>query len=278
MEKASCRICKKELSSKYLSTHIKRVHMERKHKCDICEICFVSKSGLDKHVKGVHQEYQDQEYQKKVPMLRSCKDCDFWTFNKTALNNHYKRAHNRNLLKCDMCNFESKTHRIHLRHKIIAHGLKAKFNCESCNFVTYEKKDLQVHINRKHLKLKPYKCEVCDFRSTTWGTVTKHQRQVHLKLKPFPCQECDYRAFTRTLLKGHVNSKHTKEEHKMKFVCNICQTVLTTKSALTTHKRCLHSDASKELQCQFCNYKIRGDNPSKYLENHMTRNHPREFN
>ncbi len=174
---AKCTICEIKVLSKYLSKHMRRVHLElyKIKECDYCDRTFENIGDLKIHVKARHFG--------KKPV--SCKDCDFKSTSRSSMQAHVKRKHNQT--RCDDCDQKFEMHTKYLRHRITAHGDKVKNACELCEFVAMEKKSLTVHMNRKHLKVKPFACDVCDFRSTTKGTVDKHKRQIHLKLKPFQC-------------------------------------------------------------------------------------------
>ena len=51
---SKCAICEKEITN--INSHILRMHSSRKsnHKCDICDKSYISKDGLRKHKRVVH--------------------------------------------------------------------------------------------------------------------------------------------------------------------------------------------------------------------------------
>ena len=83
----TCGKCGKTFTNlTYLKSHIKLHDDKRDHKCEDCDKAFISKTGLDRHVKGVHEG--NRNYNK-------CKHCDKVFYWGTHLNQHIKSVHHR---------------------------------------------------------------------------------------------------------------------------------------------------------------------------------------
>ncbi|XP_066501632.1 zinc finger protein 462 isoform X2 [Hoplias malabaricus] len=165
-----------------------------------CEFCEFS-SG---YMQSLRRHYRDRHGGKK---LFKCKDCSFFTCNKSTFTMHVEAGHNSTPdegpkdLRCPFCLYHTK-YKSHMIDHIILHreervvplevsrsklsryleGLV--FRCHKCTFTCSSDESLQQHVH-KHEELKPYQCQLCYYDTKHRQQLEKHLRDEHKVIRNF---------------------------------------------------------------------------------------------
>jgi len=108
-----------------------------------------------------------------------------------------------------------------------------KFSCDRCPYKTKQASHLKRHQNAKHNGIR-YKCDQCDGTFSIKHTLVRHVESKHQEKKRiFPCPQCEFVTTRMDYLRGHMENIHLKLKHK----CDICGHMLSSKSALLTHRK-----------------------------------------
>ena len=92
------------------------------------------------------------------------------------------------------------------------------------------------HQNAKHNGIR-YKCDQCDSTFSLKHALVRHVESKHQdKKRIFPCPQCEFVTTRMDYLRGHMENIHLKLKHK----CDICGQMLSSKSALLTHRKTKH--------------------------------------
>jgi len=120
---------------------------------------------------------------------------------------------------------------------MLMHSGEKPFVCEVCGRSFSLKTSLQEH-KRTHTGDKPFECSVCHRFFRARSTRDRHQAS-HSSDRPFRCSFC-VKAFTRKdVLAVHEHS-HRKGKQ---YLCLDCGTILSSATALTTHRTIQHGTA-----------------------------------
>lgn len=220
MEQNKCDKCNKCFpSSSGLRRHEREQHFEAKHSCQICGEKFVRKYKLGIHERTVH---------KGVPAVSlnfQCDQCSEKFTEKGVLERHVKSKHS-----CSSCGIELCTMRQLLEHRKNVHNA---FICSSCNKSFRDGDKLRRHQNfkncdickellcneqelRKHMKSHggdSLKCTVCEKAMSTKQKLNDHV----LKRTDKSCPRCHKMFCFIADLNAHISSKHMTEK------CSICK-------------------------------------------------------
>ena len=94
-------------------------------------------------------------------------------------------------------------------------------------------------------------CEFCDFKLSGEAGLKKHITATHRdRIKNFLCEKCDFRTDSNQNLTAHIKHMHTK---RPKFLCNICNQILSDKRGLQIH---IGKKSSTRFLFGFLNYHI----------------------
>jgi len=190
-QKKLCPICGE--SFKNIKEHIKIRHESEQLLCQFCQKVYYSESGLQYHLKVVHQnakktichicagEFRDIKshmmYQHgggKEEKTFPCRvaECEKMFRTSQGENIHYKAAHLNLKENCNICGgwFKNLTTHINQIHKSAN-----KYPCEHCGKAFNKKCDLRLHIDRIHLQ-KRYKCPEC---GKVISKIREHLKTVH---------------------------------------------------------------------------------------------------
>ena len=110
-----CQTCAADFQQKrYLLTHIKAVHDEKKHYCTICNKGFAIKGWLKTHHSRVHEKKAYKKAHKQAnkqahKQVYKCSLCDFEFTKKTQLNTHVAFGHDKEkkTFQCTACDYSS---------------------------------------------------------------------------------------------------------------------------------------------------------------------------
>ena len=179
-------------SFKDINYHIKSVHENVNFPCDQCNKKYLSKQGLDYHIKHSHSDFKKSvcqfcavevtdvknhiklNHSGKVEKTIPCKDenCDKMFRTKQEARTHYNAGHLNKKEMCPLCGGWYKNLYTHI-HQI--HQAEKKHICDECGKAFGKKHDLKVHIDRVHL-LKRYVCPRC---GKTISKIREHLKTVH---------------------------------------------------------------------------------------------------
>ena len=163
-----------------LKRHMICVHKveEKKFKCELCPIKFISRSKMRTHIQEVHDKIKNHV----------CEDCGYATYQKHQLNIHRKS----------------------IRCQKRGQKIKCEFKCELCPFETHYKGQLERHIRLKICtKPKEYKfCDFCPFKAQGNAALQLHTQAIHEKIRNHVCEKCGYAATQKHALKQHIKNVH----------------------------------------------------------------------
>jgi len=201
------------------------------------------------------------------------------------MENNHGPGTNKQLIKCEVCGFETTTAAGLQLHLYKAHGTRnldeGKQNpklsehitkwggkmkeCQECGYKTDKG---QIKFN-EHI-CEAVRCEWCDFKSNSVNTVNLHRKKMHLeevKKIIFSCDVCSYKSNRKDNVKKHKNIVH----EGFKMICQHCAKKFTQDSDLRKHIEITHGIQSRSKDdtkvCQKCGYKTK---PSETLrfQNH----------
>lgn len=205
------------------------------HKCEFCEITFIDKRYLVRHIKTMHSD--------KNPTFKY-EICDL-TGQETE---HVKEKPN----KCEICYKEISTPIINREGVLVTKPRK----CTVCEKKFSEEYRLSLQNNARSRK-KPHK--VCDKTSTNKYNLKQQRGAVHSGEKLYKCKACDKIFTSQRSLNGHlaIHSEITSSEFcsgtfsdEHNFICEICHKKFSKKRSLNGHLAC-HSEV-KSFYCDFC--------------------------
>ena len=268
-----------------------RKHQKRKHqispsiKCDLCDYTFKNAlhSDLLSHMKT---------HQTNRPLIK-CEHCSKEFLTKGGLNSHVKLIHCNERYKCDICHVKSRNVTLHKIHMRIHFPVEEQYKCDKCDtFVTNNKYRLTTHIKTNHSTLKNVhlECTVCKKQFTSFADHRAHMWENH-KGSRIACTFCseDFRdiwTWKMHLLRSHFqchkcNGKfdteesilsHMKDEHNDEYKCDQCSKQYFERKHLIRHKKQVHENirAKKRYPCDSCEYVATIPSQLKY---HMEHKH-----
>ena len=86
-------------------------------------------------------------------MSFKCELCELEFVQKCTLQRHVKTVHSSKQLKCELCELEFSRNDLLQRHVKTIHSSK-QLKCELCDYVTQRKENLKRHHNSAHSKIK----------------------------------------------------------------------------------------------------------------------------
>nr|QPO14962.1 Kruppel-1-like zinc finger transcription factor [Phenacoccus solenopsis] len=224
-----CTICSEGFNQKvsltaHLKTHTKE--SEDPYQCNFCGKTFAVPARLTRHYRTHTGE---KPYQ--------CEYCNKSFSVKENLSVH-KRIHTKERpYKCDVCDraFEhsGKLHR-HMR----IHTGERPHKCTFCSKTFIQSGQLVIHL-RTHTGEKPYVCKSCNKGFTCSKQLKVHTR-THTGEKPYTCDICGKSFGYNHVLKLHQVAHFGVKEYK----CTICKQTFTSKKAMETHIKMVHSDSN----------------------------------
>ncbi|XP_061491551.1 zinc finger protein 518A [Rhineura floridana] len=156
--------------------------------------------------------YSPNDLQKHFQLLHHgelpsypCEMCNFSANDFQSFNQH-RRTHRSTLVKCEICNDDSRYTLLDLtKHFTSRHCVNGHFQCERCRFSTQDVGTFVQHIHR-HNEIQ-YKCDKCHHASFSKEESQKHVAS-HTGTFPFSCQYCNYMASRKNYLLKHIITLH----------------------------------------------------------------------
>ena len=231
----SCSLCEFSCKDKRgVRDHMRRLHLEKKHQCPICNkkyglekdlkahvaqhtasfVCehcgksFTSKPGLTLHVQVQHENKTPWWYKNRETHLKLCGICGALLKNNHELKNHMNKHNNIRPYVCETCGMDF-YNKANLRHHKQTHLTVNPHVCDICGKDFKRLGSLRIH-KRIHSAERLYKCETCSKTFTQSSSLKRHER-IHTGDKPYPCRLCqtafsDYSILRRHMLGVHKNT------------------------------------------------------------------------
>ena len=138
-------MCEKKFAeARSLKNHILGDHQGIKNfKCDFCGKCFADKMLLNSH----HKKQHDEDYKKEIQ--------------------------NRQIFKCDLCDYTYSFNYMVQRHKNRVHK-QSPWTCQICKKYFGTNSHLGMHMKKVHDNSSEFKCTICDKVFKSKVTLGKH--------------------------------------------------------------------------------------------------------
>ncbi|XP_034650751.1 oocyte zinc finger protein XlCOF22 [Drosophila subobscura] len=134
----ACEICHKTFkSADFLAVHRKR-HSERHYQCDKCSLNYINAAELRVHYERAH--VNDEQV--------SCLICGSQFQNFALMREHENRSHQRQVWRCEKCNFEANS-RARMRQHQFEHTAYP-YKCEHCPEEFADRKKIRLHSKKVH--------------------------------------------------------------------------------------------------------------------------------
>ena len=237
-----CYTCGKAFAEKkFLSEHVKRVHLDERVSCDVCGF-----RGSNAHLVKIHKLLKHEGY------VQPCPYCDKLYSDKTGCRDHVRREHKGqpvklpqlvrleglerkpytpkykaggNIVFNGVCLFEDCSLEFRniiqlLAHQKGVHG-KTRLGCQhtGCSFVGSQGQ-VRAHYKREHEHYHHppdgFFCDQCVFSTARKSHLKDHIEAVHEGVR-YTCKICAHVANNKVQLRSHVNKNH-REKH----TCQMC--------------------------------------------------------
>jgi len=271
-----CIECGKPFTEVNLVKHMRVHFIDRKYKCEHCDMAYMYQSTLEQHMKIEHSgavKFKCNLCSLIFPNNSSLKKHLCMQDARAAVNEFYMKMgetsvnHNANIVSTKT---EGKINEV---QKIDA-SIKPH-QCNVCGNSFKRKSDLNVHL-KIHTEVKPYNCDQCNksfvqncnFRrhlkthvadSSRYCAVCdlyfkqKNQLLVHMRIhdnpdsKRYKCDQCDKSFATNKYLKKHLVVHTGIKAYK----CEICNNTFTQGSGLNLHIKQVHNK-ERNYHCTIC--------------------------
>ncbi|XP_052273230.1 zinc finger protein 37-like isoform X2 [Dreissena polymorpha] len=205
--------------------------------------------------------------------LFSCLVCKgFKAEDKTAFEEHIEE-HVNGILRCRICDYESKNQAYVKKHQKDAHPNLTKrsvimgYSCELCGVELKELNIYRNHMAKQHNEARWY-CNHCEAVYFKQSVLIKHKCEVHSEIMAY-CKKCKLRFLdmTKDCYEQHVaNCQGASEDNVKKgWLCPDCGKRYCSKIDLTRHIKHVHCNI-RDFQCPKCSYTAKC---SGNFKNHM---------
>lgn len=240
-----CDYCGKGFVFKRLLLDHINIHLASKDlnpvSCPECHREFRSSASLKTHLKVIHQGIA------RTLSTKTCIKCGKTFKNATYFKNHMESHHTKErtyICSIERCNRNFGSLFRLQRHKKLFH---VEFQpCPICQKLI---KNVHSHIQKSH-KERKFICnyvedgKVCSKKYATNALLKIHCDVSHRGIKKFQCKQC-FKEFSKLGdMNDHVRNKH--EQRKIK--CEICPTLLGSKTYYRTHVLNYHSDLADDVR------------------------------
>ena len=290
--KISCSSCDTRFQyPSQLKKHILYMHTATNQKinCDLCGKSFVRKGDLNVHVrnhfgvkniicplcgKGFTKNHNLMKHQnffcskiKKVKQFQ-CTQCPKRFCSTTSLNFHIK-SHEAEIIKCDVCNYQSNDKFRVKNHIKAVHQQEKLFECKYCKAKYSDKYRLSEH-EKAYCKFSPkdlkYGCDICLSTFNAEVKLKAHVKRMHTaKTYDYECKICGKSFYGKANLYTHSYI------HNPKHQCGICYKTFSVKRDLENHCQRGHIETNDKTEaCTQCDYKA---TRKSYLNRHIKSKH-----
>ncbi|XP_019930920.3 zinc finger protein 888 isoform X2 [Aedes albopictus] len=258
-----CKYCPKVFKTKQNIESHERIHTgEKGFRCNVCCRDFRTNHALQGHMINIHGRSARNKTGELVESAVTCQEAD--------------EIKGQSVYVKQGLDSTSETNKMLPEQGSINEGkiqLVNQFKCYICEQVFNDCESRDTHLST-HLDMLPYKCVKCSKESdSTEMFISMNQLHRHLQLHAhnMKCPQCPFWTSTSELLTAHINEKHTKKDHSMKYTCQICGKQFT-KSNFTKHMRNHKDRENGRFTCAFCGAKF----CTKWDLIHHERNHTNE--
>ena len=192
-----------------------------------------------------------------------CPDCEKVFYDSSNMMKHYIKEHLGVTYPCDQCDNIYRSKNTLATHKKSVHeGQKIKCEYENCDKEFNSQASYKVHVNKIHLNLKPYhNCPQCDFKSIDKTYLKLHIERKHEGIR-FECNECGKMLSSKQRLENHYSFFHNGIS--LKCSEESCNMKFSHKDSLNRHTEAVHRDI--RYPCSECDYQAKS---ISYLKNHV---------
>ncbi|XP_073842798.1 zinc finger Y-chromosomal protein 1-like isoform X1 [Musca autumnalis] len=184
--KYKCELCARSYTDiKSLRSHIRDKHplsIDSEYMCEICNTRFTSQIGLDRHYDRMHPGAHSTQTPDKKHKCEICGICFRGAFH---LRTHMRKKHSSFLDSeyiCEICNVKFTTQLGLDRHSYTKHPETQpplEHKCEICGNCYRRSDSLREHVAIKHLESSVYICEICHKRFATQLGLDRHCKKMH---------------------------------------------------------------------------------------------------
>ncbi|KAK2168735.1 hypothetical protein NP493_1219g00072 [Ridgeia piscesae] len=183
--------------------HIKSKHLGMRYSCTQCQYTFVTKSGLNSHIRHIHEN---------VPRYK-CEQCGKGYSDRSNYVDHIATHSGVKLNMCSICQkqFKGKNQLwYHVRTKHVGR----RFECTQCQCTFASSGGLKQHVTHIHLQLSRYKCEHCSKRYSNRSNYYDHLA-THTGARRNVCSICQKQFTFRPGLKAHMLHFHPNKDAQL---------------------------------------------------------------
>ena len=263
-------------------------HIEKCHNRKNVEI--IEKSGfrVEEEKASKEDKLKDTDAKKRTKVKEAtnmkCPECDYITQNKQRFEKHVELNHGPkailkgNIVKCNLCEYETRRMNNCIIHKRVVHEKEVRYQCSQCDEKNFFRKGMERHFEKEHLKTESpagpkyfkieFSCQHCDKRFSDKRLLKKHTFLIHSdkqikKEDILKCPDCDYETHRPVNLAMHKRI-HGKERKWRS--CKVCGYKTFVRSRLLRHTQTMHAENAEEIngftqnatsnlfQCNNCNY------------------------
>ena len=213
----------------------KKLDIDQKFTCDLCQYSSNSKQHFEAHTKSVHQKV----------VKYFCSYCEFKSYFLSAVKQHHNIHHANLVFKilkiCCKSNSDC-------NHEPGQRATDAcyKFGCNKCNLKSNTSQAILTHIANKHIWEKVevlklvctkkinnhqcqesgfdlrYKCTDCELRFINENDLENHIGCIHKNVKRFQCSVCGNQQFNKSMLTYHIKERHRNDQTKPTILALDC--------------------------------------------------------
>ena len=209
----------------------------------------------DKHVIQIVRN----KCKRKGDKIFNCKQCDFNTTLRNAMEKHVMDHLGKLPFMCDLCqeSFGRRSNAVkHIRVRHIFRELKVyvrkqipvQRDCHICGVKLASRQSYHGHMMRLHNE-KLSNCKFCDFSSLNYRDIISHQRMVH-GTESRSCHICGSHFKSQSGFDHHMKNSHGDASYS----CKECGKEYKTKKSLDFHFKCNH--LPKTHICEECGAKF----------------------